>query len=74
MHTSAGIKNLFTEKFFDFGPQILVNDFFPLKISQIFTITAIVGNKSSFDFFLIDWIIGNKIMFVAQRIQMFAGN
>ena len=42
MHTSAGIKNLFTEKLFDFGPQILVNDFFPLKISQIFTITAIV--------------------------------
>ena len=74
MHTSAGIKNLFTEKFFDFGPQILVNDFFPLKISQIFAVTAIIGDKCSFDFFLIDRIIGNKIMFVAQRIQMFAGN
>ena len=72
MHTSAGIKNLFTEKFFDFGPQILVNDFFPLKIAKIFAVAAIIGDKCGFDFFLINRERGCPIIFAVGSVLQFS--
>ena len=69
------IKHLFAEEFFDFCPQTFVNIFFPDKKLLIFAVIAIVGDKGGFDFFLIDRMIGNKIMFVALVVfQCSAGS